>query len=147
MTRPDRQGAERSESEERLLRYLEQVDHTTDEGLATVVRDPIERAGVLEILRKQGLLRTDPPFGAAPVPGQARRYSLAEPETDGKAAVATGGEGTMAQTKKPEDGRQQRHDDIAAYVDATKDTPGVALDPSLEEAGIASWRAADPERT
>ena len=69
-----------------------------------------------------------------------------EPETDGGVAVATG-EGTMAQTKEPEaQSVDARHDEIAAYVDETKGTPGVALDPSLEEAGIASWRAADPER-
>lgn len=85
--------------------------------------------------------------GGSPTLAWAARegYRTALPETDGGVAVATG-EGTMAQTKPAQsmDARQQRHDDIAAYVDDTKDTPGVALDPALEEAGLASWRAADP---
>ena len=55
----------------------------------------------------------------------------------------------MDQKKQPEadQRRQERHREIAAFVEETKGTPGVALDPALERAGIASWRAADPGPT
>ena len=52
--------------------------------------------------------------------------------------------------KKPEAAdqqRQQRHREIALYVGACSSTPDMALDPAFEEAGIASWRAADPGPT
>lgn len=52
--------------------------------------------------------------------------------------------------KKPEDQqrqRQERHREIASFVEETKGTPGVAIDRDFEKAGVESWRAAVPGPT
>ena len=51
----------------------------------------------------------------------------------------------MDQKKQPEadQQRQERHRELASFVEETKHTPGMAIDPALEQAGIDSWRAAD----
>lgn len=55
----------------------------------------------------------------------------------------------MDRKKQPEadQQRQERHREIASFVEETKGTPGVAIDPAFEKAGIDSWRAADPGPT